>query len=75
LSARPFIALDQLELALESSPVRVVDATNGLDFPRLDCMDAYLRLSPPTIPTLSARGPLALLAILLAVAAGRRLST
>jgi hypothetical protein len=75
LAARPSIALDQLELALESSPVRVVDASNGLDFPRLDCMNAYLRISPASIPSLSARGPLALLAILLAVAAGRQLST
>jgi len=74
LAATPLVALDQLELALESSPARVVDATNGLDFPRLDCMDAYLRLSPPSIPTLSARGPVALLAILLAITAGRRLS-
>lgn len=30
----------QIEAKLESSPVKVTDTTNGLDFPRLDCWDA-----------------------------------
>jgi subtilisin family serine protease len=34
----------QVEAALKASPSRVTDAKNGLQFPRLDCEDAAVRI-------------------------------
>lgn len=36
----PTLTPDEIEALLEASPTRVVDAKNGLDFPRLDCQHA-----------------------------------
>ncbi len=36
----------EVEAALEASPTRVTDPKNGLNFPRLDCLDALARLAP-----------------------------
>lgn len=41
--ATPQLTPDQIENALEASPVSVTDTTNGLSFPRLDCLDALNR--------------------------------
>ena len=43
----PSASRAELEAALESSPVSVVDAKNGLSFPRLDCVEAYHALPEP----------------------------
>jgi subtilisin family serine protease len=40
LEADSSLTPSQLETALESSPVMVTDVTNGLSFPRLDCLAA-----------------------------------
>ena len=62
----PTLTPAELANALRSSPVRVTDATNGLDFPRLDCAHAHELLFPaPTAPGLPLWGR-ALLAALLA---------
>jgi hypothetical protein len=47
----PTLTPDDLETALETSSVLVTDATNSLDFPRLQCtVSAPLPgLSPPAI--------------------------
>ena len=44
LGEDPTLTAAQIEAALEASPTQVVDATNGLSFPRLDCLDAADRL-------------------------------
>ncbi len=44
LGEDPTLSAAQIEAALEASPTQVVDATNGLVFPRLDCFDAAHRL-------------------------------
>ncbi|MEM7582225.1 MAG: S8 family serine peptidase [Acidobacteriota bacterium] len=38
--ATPTLTPEELETALESSPIMVTDSTNGLSFPRLDCQNA-----------------------------------
>jgi subtilisin family serine protease len=43
----PSASLADLETALETSPVSVQDVTNGLWFPRLDCVAAYHALPEP----------------------------
>lgn len=62
LEADPTLTPDELEAALETSPVLATDDTNGLSFPRLDCEAALNRALPP-IPALGhvARVALALL--------------
>jgi subtilisin family serine protease len=56
LEADPTLTPAEIEAALEASPTQVTDATNGLSFPRLDCLDA-LNLPPValckdvTVPT------------------------
>lgn len=64
--SRPQIMPDGLESALTTSPVSVTDVTNGLSFPRLDCLaalDEAKASTPAPIPLLGA-GLLALLATL-----------
>jgi subtilisin family serine protease len=39
-AALPALTPNQIEAALEASPVQVTDPTNGLSFPRVDCMEA-----------------------------------
>jgi subtilisin family serine protease len=43
----PSASLAQLEVALATTPVSVVDAKNGLTYPRLDCVAAYHALPEP----------------------------
>lgn len=43
----PTLTPAEIEAALEASPVLVTNATNGLSFPRLDCLDALSSLAPP----------------------------
>jgi subtilisin family serine protease len=52
-AAHPSATLDQIITALKTSSVNVVDAKNGLSFPRLDCLAAHQSLSPqvPSLPT------------------------
>jgi subtilisin family serine protease len=50
--AHPSATLDQIATALETSSVTVVDAKNGLPFPRLDCLAAHQSLSASQIPSL-----------------------
>ena len=59
-AAHPSATLDQISAALKTSSVSVVDAKNGLSFPRLDCLAAHRKLSPqvPSLPA-SAWFPLA----------------
>lgn len=42
----PTATAAEVEAALEASPTRVTDPKNGLNFPRLDCLDALARLTP-----------------------------
>lgn len=51
LEVAPTLTPDQLEAALEASPTVVVDAKNGLSFPRLDCLAAYNLVSATTTTT------------------------
>lgn len=44
-AADPALTADEIEEALEASPTQVVDQTNGLSFPRLNCFDAAERLN------------------------------
>ncbi len=48
--AHPQTGVDAVAAALTASPVYVLDATNGLAFPRLDCLWADLVLTPPEVP-------------------------
>lgn len=59
LDADPTLTPAQIEAALEASPASVTDATNGLAFPRVDCVDAIGAL-PPAVPTLLPAGLVAL---------------
>ena len=43
----PSASLSELEAALEASPVSVVDAKNGLAYPRLDCAASFQALPEP----------------------------
>ena len=67
VAAYPTATPDEIDAALESSSVSVVDATNGLAFPRLDCLAANASLGAPQVPSHS-HGALAPLALLLAFA-------
>jgi subtilisin family serine protease len=65
LEAHPDLTPDEIELALETSPVMVTDVTNGLSFPRVDCEAALLSLgplpptrSPTPSPTITPTGSL-----------------
>ena len=69
VAAHPTATPDQITAALRTSPVTVVDATNGLSFPRLDCAAANALLGP-SIPSLS-RGAWRYLALLIAMRCGR----
>jgi subtilisin family serine protease len=53
LQADPTLTPDELEASLLTSPSEVVDATNGLGYPRLDC-EAALARAIPAIPTLAS---------------------
>lgn len=64
-----------LKAALEASPTLVTDATNGLSFPRIDCVDAFLELGGVVpVPVASIGGMAILVCFLVAagVAAGAR---
>lgn len=52
----PALTPAEIETALEASPVLVTDATNGLMFPRLDCLNALDSLTPPTCPSTPQAG-------------------
>jgi subtilisin family serine protease len=69
IAAHPSATPDEITAALKSSGVSVVDATNGLSFPRLDCLAAEVFLGSPQIPSLSdvTWGSLALLIVVAAV--------
>jgi subtilisin family serine protease len=51
-AAHPSATLAQITAALRTSGVSVVDAKNGLSFPRLDCLAAHRSLAPqvPSLP-------------------------
>lgn len=66
IARHPSATPDQITAALRTSSVSVMDATNGLSFPRLDCAAANAALGP-AIPSLS-RGAWGYLALLLATA-------
>ena len=51
LESDPSLTPAQIEAALESSPTLVTDATNGLSFPRVDCLNALQSLVPTATPT------------------------
>jgi subtilisin family serine protease len=64
----PQASASEMAAALRTSPTRVEDTTNGLEFPRLDCREAQ-RVLVPGVPALPAGAPLrvgiaALLALL-----------
>jgi subtilisin family serine protease len=50
---------DELETLLESSTTLVMDETNGLSFPRLDCAQSLAPLLPTASPTPTAPTPTA----------------
>jgi subtilisin family serine protease len=53
----PSASVADLETALETSSVTVEDTTNGLEFPRLDCVEAFHALPEPgALPGLVAGG-------------------
>lgn len=60
---QPGASLADLETALETSPVSVLDPKNGLSFPRLDCVAAYQALPEPGAAGSLAWGIAALLAL------------
>ena len=73
LSAVPGTSADDLTAALTASPFLVTDATNGLSYPRVDCLSA-LHLLAPHVPALPhAAGPLLALGLAAAGAAGLRI--
>jgi subtilisin family serine protease len=74
LSAVPGTSPDDLTDALRASPTLVTDATNGLSYPRVDCLSALHELAPhvPALPNAGAAGLLAL-ALAAAGAAGLRI--
>ena len=45
----PSATLSAVEAALKASPTRITDPKNGLSFPRLDCLDALMRVQPTQI--------------------------
>jgi hypothetical protein len=67
LSAVPGTSADDLTDALRTSPTLVTDATNGLSYPRLDCLSA-LHVLVPHVPALPHAGAAGLLALALAAA-------
>ena len=75
LEAHPEASAGQLETSLKSSPVLVTDATNSLEFPRLDCAQAHAALTallvvPPIVPSLEPRGFLLVILLLIFCGAG-----
>jgi len=69
IAAHPALSLDQISQALRGSGVHVVDAKNGLSYPRLDCRAAHQLLSATQVPSLPGSAWLPLVAAL-AVAGG-----
>jgi hypothetical protein len=51
LQAAPSLGPDALESVMESTGVPVTDATNGLTFPRVDCLAALNQVWTPPRPT------------------------
>jgi subtilisin family serine protease len=74
LSAVPGTSADDLADALRSSPTLVTDATNGLSYPRVDCLAALHVLAPlvPALPHAGAARTLLALGLALAGAAALR---
>jgi len=68
IAAHPSATLDQIAAALKTSAVSVVDAKNGLSFPRLDCLAAHRSLGP-SVPGLSGSDWLDLALLLAATGA------
>jgi subtilisin family serine protease len=64
LEIGPLLTPAELEVAMESSPTLVTDATNGLSFPRVDCR-AAAALLPGFVPALGAWGFPVLAALLI----------
>ena len=62
--AHPAATLEQITAALRTSSVTVVDAKNGLSFPRLDCLAAHQSLSASQIPSLPGTASLPLVGAL-----------
>jgi PKD repeat protein len=50
----PTLTPNDIEMALEDSPTLVTDVTNGLSFPRLDCLYALLADQPPLVAGFTA---------------------
>ena len=66
LEAVPGASPDDLETALETSATQLLDARNGLAFPRLDCEAALAALLAPVVPALPGAGGAWLAGLLLA---------
>ncbi len=71
--AHPAATPDEITAALMTSGVTVVDAKNGLSFPRLDCLAAEASLSAP-VPSLPDGAWVHLVLVLAIVAVAVRLS-
>ena len=66
LQAFPSATPATLEAALEASPTLVTDATNGLNFPRIDCVEAFLQMGGVVpVPVASTPGLAVLAGVLL----------
>jgi subtilisin family serine protease len=74
LSAVPGTSADDLTDALRTSSTQVTDATNGLSYPRVDCLTALHWLAPH-VPALPHAGAAGLLALALAAAGAAALRT
>ena len=69
IAAHPTLSLDQIAQALTATGVHVVDAKNGLTYPRLDCRAANQFLSPQ-VPSLPGNTWLPLVAALVIAGVG-----
>jgi subtilisin family serine protease len=68
MGAHPNATPQDITDALRSSPVSVVDATNGRSFPRLDCLAADEFLGASSVPSLTRGAWLVLLLALVGAA-------
>ncbi|MCP4038741.1 MAG: S8 family serine peptidase [bacterium] len=71
LELYPLATPDEIAAALTTSATSVVDAKNGLDYPRLDCPTAAASLASAAVPSFSPASGVLLLTALLAVALSR----